>query len=235
MTSRTLRIVLASALIGVLMVVALLGRFRNPDRSAESATPTTEPVAPLSVEVEFETPDLMVDDSVIVTRELPVELTRFTRDEMGARTAAVAYLEATEDVIAMTPAQAAAAQRAISTDASADRLAARVEEEMVDVIALTPQGIRVWVAPMEARSVAVDDGYEVSIWYAEVIAIGTDSTFDNWRTVTYSLVWEHDTWLIDDSVSVVGPVPSRSAGLAVTPPAALVSTLALFDDEGMVP
>ncbi len=88
---------------------------------------------------------------------------------------------------------------------------------------------------MVARSIAVGDGFEVSIWYAGVIAIGTDSTFDNWRTVTYSLVWERDTWPIEDSVSIVGPVPSRSAGLTVTPPAALVSTLGLFDDGGLTP
>ena len=105
----------------------------------------------------------------------------------------------------------------------------------MDLIAQAPQGVQVWVAPMEARSIAIGDGFEVSIWYAEVVALGTDSTFDNWRTVTYSLVWERNTWLIDDSVSIVGPVPSRSTGLSATPPAFLVSTLSLFDDEGLAP
>ncbi len=228
MTTKTLRTVLGLAFVGALIGLGVLGRFQdntadrpNAELTGETASAAAPSTSPPAVEI----------DAAAMEGFEPAS-TGFERSELGARAAAVAYLEVTEDVVALTPAEAAEAQRSISTAASADRLAGEVEEQMVALIAQSPQGVRVWLAPMEARSVEIDGGYEVSIWYAEVVAIGTATVVDNWRTITYVLLWEDETWLIDDTVSVLGPVPARGA-LTVTPPATLVSLLSTFDDEGL--
>ena len=174
-------------------------------------------------------------DSAPSVRPVIADGVGFGRSEVGALRAAVAFLEATEDIVHLTPAEAAEAQRAISTAAAGERLASEVEEQMTDLLARTPQGVEVWIAPMNARSRQSRDGYSVSIWYAEVVAVGTAIAVDNWRTVTYSLVWERKTWLIDGQSSIEGPVPSRAGGLTVTPPSTLLSILSEFNDEELTP
>ena len=236
MSTRTLRIALAGTFTTVLVLLAMIGRINDdpasPDAQlAQQPDPTSIDDGPFRDAEEADTkepvaaPSLPPGDSG----------SGFARSELGARTAAVVYLEATEDIVHMTPAGAAQAQRDVSTAGAADQLAAEVEEQMAELVAQAPQGVQVWLAPLEARSTAIGGGFEVSIWYAEVVAVGTVVAVDNWRTVTFGLVWENDTWLIDSKSSVVGPVPGRGSGLVVTPPATLVSILGAYDDTGLTP
>lgn len=236
MSTRTLRIALAGAFTVVLVVLAMIGRLNDDPASAEAQlaqlpVPTPAAGGPVS-----EAEEQAANQPGTALSLPPGDAgSGFARSELGARTAAVVYLEATEDIVHLTPVEAAQAQRDVSTAAAADRLANEVEEQMVELVARAPQGVQVWLAPMEARSTAIGDGFEVSIWYAEVVAVGTAVAVDNWRTVTFGLVWENDTWLIDSKSSVVGPVPGRGSGLVVTLPATLVSILGAYDDTGLTP
>lgn len=133
------------------------------------------------------------------------------RTEQGALLAAETYLESTEEAPALGPQEAANAQRAISTSASADRLASEIESVLTDLLEIYPH-VRIRIAPIESRITADGPGWRVSIWYVETYTLD-DVVIDDWRTVTYTLLWERDQWLIDNLVSVRGPVPARSVHL----------------------
>ena len=81
----------------------------------------------------------------------------FLRTEAGALAAAVSYLEATEEAVTLTPADAAAAQSAIATAEFADEFAADTEQRMTELVEAVPGGITLRLAPIEARSVADGD------------------------------------------------------------------------------
>lgn len=233
MSTRTIRIVLGMAFLGVLLGISILG-----GRSDDQAQPVAPQPATSDTDDPTPTPaDTTGSSELVEATDSPSAPTdaESERTEAGARRAAISYLESTERIVELTPTEAADAQRAISTAASGDRLAAEVETQMIDMQSRTPQGLAVWIAPITARSVETPDGYVVSVWYAEVVAVGTAIAVDNWRTITYSLVWEANTWLIDEQSSTEGPVPSRSGGLTVTPPSTLVAILSEFSDDQVVP
>lgn len=134
----------------------------------------------------------------------------------------------------MTPTDAAGSQRSISSARSADRLAGDVEQKLLGIQAQVPDGLVVHVAPVAARATARGDGWNVAIWYAQVVIYGRELAVEQWTTATYALVWEGDTWRMDALVSTPGPVPTRPATLIPTPVALLLSAISGFDDEGLV-
>ena len=153
-------------------------------------------------------------------------------DATGALDAAVRFLEATEEVVNMSPADAAGTQRSISSMAEADRLSSEVEQQMRDLLAAAPSGIEVWVAPIESRVVEIPTGFEASIWYAEIVAVGDRSVTVSFKTITYDLVWENQSWKMAGSTAIAGPTPAPSADVA-TPPLELISVLQGFDDAAL--
>ena len=160
---------------------------------------------------------------------------RWPRSELGARQAAVAFLELTEDVVASTATEAAQLQRSISSARSADRLTVEVEEKLTAIKAQVPDGVVVRVAPISTRATVRGEGWEVAIWYAQVVVCGQEIAFDQWNTATYVLVWEGGGWRMDALGSTVGPTPSRPVAVVSTPVVEMLSVLAGFDDEGMFP
>lgn len=153
-----------------------------------------------------------------------------TRSEKGALLAAERYLESTEKAPELGPKAAANAQRAISTGASADRLAGEVESVLTELLEVYPQ-VRIRIAPIESRITPEGAGWRVSIWYVETYTLD-DIVVDDWRTVTYMLLWERDQWLIDTLVSVRGPVPARSVHLEPTAASQFEQLLDGFTDDG---
>jgi hypothetical protein len=138
-------------------------------------------------------------------------------------------LELSEDVVEVSPAEAAGMQRAVSTSGSADRLGGEVETAMRELVARAPEGVEVWGAPISARSVLVGEGGEVSIWYVQVLAVGAEMTVESWHTASYTLEWEAGTWKVADVVAIDGPTPTAGS-VAPTPPVELVGVLAGHDD-----
>ncbi len=169
------------------------------------------------------------DDQLAVT--VPAE--QFERSEAGARAAAVTYLEATEDAVAMTPGEAAAVQRRIATADFAAVFAADTEQRMHDLIASVPGGIRLRVAPIEARSVADGDDWLVSVWYAQAITLIGEGVVDDWRTAHYRMRWEDGTWKIASFESDRGPMPGRGTQAASATPTEFEALLSGYSDDGL--
>ena len=148
-----------------------------------------------------------------------------TATEIGARRAAVRFLELTETVVGETPDAAGALQRTISTVRSADQLASEISRKLEAIQAQAPDGVRVQVAPVAARSQVRGAGWDVSIWYVQVTQYGSEVAVEHWATATYSLVWESGEWRMDDLVSSAGPIPARTANTAPSPVGAYARAL----------
>ncbi len=188
------------------------------------------------------TPFIPTEEQTAVGPSLPPEgnqlpavlpADRFERSEAGARAAAVAYLEATEDAVAMTPIEAAAVQRRIATAGFADVFAADTEQRMTELIVSVPGGIRLRVAPIEARSVADGDDWLVSVWYAQAITLIGEGVVDDWRTAHYRMRWEDGTWKIASFESDRGPMPGRGTQAASATPTEFEALLLGFTDDGL--
>lgn len=157
----------------------------------------------------------------------------FDRTELGARRAAVAYLEMTEVAVELAPADAGALAAGMASVGYRDQHAQDTEAAMVELAETVPAGIRLRLAPIAARSAPAGDGWEVAVWFVEAITIGTDGVVDDWRTATYRLVWEDDTWKIDSFDSVRGPMPGRGTQPASETPSGFEAVLSGFTDEGL--
>ncbi len=145
--------------------------------------------------------------------------------------AAVRFLELTEDVVRMTPEEGARAQRSIASSSSADRLSQEVFDTLTGLANDVPGGVEVQIAPLGVRSVETSGGWDVSIWYVEVVVYGNELAVEQWRTATYSLVDEDGEWRMDALVSTDGPVPTRPAAAVAWSTSAFIAGIAGFDDE----
>lgn len=167
------------------------------------------------------------------TQPLPELNNVFPQTEMGARGAAISYLEGTEEAVQLSPEDAALAQRLIATGGYADEFEADTERRMLDLTAAIPNGIVLRVAPIEARSTQDDGDWLVSIWYVQAITIADETVVDDWRTVHYRMRWEGGTWKVADFRSERGPMPGRGTQPPSAPAGQFEAQLAGFTDEGL--
>jgi hypothetical protein len=127
----------------------------------------------------------------------------------GAVAAAVGFLELTERVTSMTPDEAAAAQAAMSADSAREALAAKTRDEVERTVAAYDIGtIHLQITPLAARRTDLPTGTTVAIWYLGVLTVDHGTVAAYFRTATYALVWEHDTWRMTSLDSTPGPTPT---------------------------
>jgi|GEM_PF-2539167 len=225
---------MCALLSGVLLARALGGDSSPPD-------PVPEAVSDLEVETtSTRAPDNGGADlevtvpSPVRADDLPLDLDEaFPQTELGAREAAVFYLEGTEEAVDLSPSEAAAAQRSIATASYADAFEADTEQRMLDLTAAIPNGIVVRIAPIEALSTAEGGDWLVSIWYAQAITVADETVVDDWRTVHYRMRWEDGTWKIADFRSERGPMPGRGSHPPSASPGQFEAILSGFTDEGL--
>lgn len=149
--------------------------------------------------------------------------------------AAVRFLEMTEEVVRLSPTDGALAQRSIASEASADRLSNEVFETLTVLTNDVPDGVAVQIAPIGVSSVETATGWDVSVWYVEVVVYGSELAVEQWRTATYSVVEEGGEWRMDALVSTDGPVPTRPGSAVAWSTPAFVAGMAGFDDEVLEP
>ena len=149
--------------------------------------------------------------------------------------AAVRFLEMTEEVVRLSPTDGALAQRSIASEASADRLSNEVFETLTRLANDVPDGVVVQIAPIGVSAVETPTGWDVSIWYVEVVVYGSELAVEQWRTATYSLVKQGGEWRMDALVSTDGPVPTRPASAMAWSSPAFIAGMAGFDDEVLEP
>ncbi len=158
------------------------------------------------------------------------------RDEPNSpELAAVRFLELTEDVVQVSPEAGAEMQRSIASENASDRLATEVSDLLTQLQTDVPEGVAVHLAPLSLRSAETSTGWDVSIWYVEVIVYGDQLAVEQWRTATYSLVDENGEWRMDDLESSDGPVPTRPASVVGWSATSLTSAVDGFDDEVLLP
>jgi len=149
--------------------------------------------------------------------------------------AAIRFLEMTEDVVQLSPEAGAEMQRSIASKDASERLVTEVSDLLTQLQTDVPEGVAVHLAPLSLKSVETSTGWDVSIWYVEVIVYGDQLAVEQWRTATYSLVDEEGTWRMDDLKSSDGPVPTRPTSVvgwsAISPAAAVEG----FDDGVLLP
>ena len=235
LSKRSIVLVAAGVVIGGALLARVLGGGEGPTESlpaavaSDAAVDTTSSSLPNS---DGATP--------VVSEELPDQVSlpaldlggAFPRTELGAREAAIFYLEGTEEAVQMSPSEAATAQRSIATANYADVFEADTEQRMLELTAAIPNGIVVRVAPVEAQSIEDGDDWLVSVWYAQAITIADETVVDDWRTVHYRMQWEGGTWKVADFRSERGPMPGRGTQPPSASPGQFEAILSGFSDEG---
>ncbi len=185
------------------------------------------------------TPPSVLEQTTSATTAVPVptpeavSALRFSQDETGARTAAVAYLELTEEAVSLDPSDAAAVQRSIATAEFAEEFGADTEQKMTELTQTIPGGVVLRIAPIEVRSVADGDDWLVSVWYAQAITMVGEAVVDDWRTASYRMRWEDETWKIAAFSSERGPTPGRGTQPASASAAQFEALLAGYSDDGL--
>lgn len=149
--------------------------------------------------------------------------------------AAIRFLELTEDVVRLSPDEGAQVQRSIASSEAADRLSADVFDLLRQLETDVPEGVEVHLAPLGLRTDQTESGWDVAIWYVEVIVYADELAVEQWRTATYSLVDENGEWRMDALESSDGPVPIRPASVVGWSAPALITAVADFDDEELLP
>lgn len=156
-------------------------------------------------------------------------------DHESPQQAAVRFLELTQDVVRLSPDEGAQVQRSIASSEAADRLSADVFDLLSQLETDVPEGVEVHLAPLSLRTDQTESGWDVAIWYVEVIVYGDELAVEQWRTATYSLVDETGEWRMDALESSDGPVPIRPASVVGWSAPALITAVADFDDEELLP
>jgi hypothetical protein len=135
---------------------------------------------------------------------------------VGPVEAALGFLELTERVMGMTPQQAADVQAQISSDDARAALVADTRAEMErTAAAYEPGTIHVQVTPLATRRTDSPDGVTVGIWYLGVVTVDHGTATSYFRTATYGLVWEHDSWRMTALESTPGPTPTPGQAAVV--------------------
>ena len=134
----------------------------------------------------------------------------------GARTAAVAAVAATGDVVRAGMFSRLDMIERIATPSYAPVLASATTTQVNEfVVALGASGVdptdlRVIEAPITATAIAVGDGQvSVEVWSVLVLSIpDTSVARQAWRTVRLDMVEVDGRWLIDGWTSSAGPAPA---------------------------
>lgn len=223
-TLRSVALTFGVLIVGMALGISLVKDPAAQPQALESQTPRlesstddgeTEPLTPTSA-------------TATDLAEQPAEL-------QSPEVAAVRFLEMTEDVVQLPPEAGAEMQRFIASENASDRLATEVSDLLTQLRTEVPEGVAVHLAPLSLRSVETTTGWDVSIWYVEVIVYGDQLAVEQWRTATYSLVDENGEWRMDDLESSDGPVPTRPASVVGWSATSLTSAIAGFDDEVLLP
>ena len=229
--------VVAATAVGVLVGGALISGWIGDDSSRSTGSGSVPSIAaPPAASTAGEVADgpPATDRPVSQQVEETVEIVETAdRSEAGARAAAVAYLEATEEAVRMSPTEAAAVQRHFATADFAEEFGADTEQRMIDLTTAVPNGIVLRVAPIEARSAPDGDDWLVAVWYVQAITIAEESVVDDWRTARYRLRWEDDAWKIAEFSSERGPMPGRGTNPPSASPQQFEAILTDFTDEDL--
>lgn len=215
-------------------VGALLPRF-NGDRSAAeqsaAAVPVTlvtvgedagEPAAPRSEPLDM----VVVAAPAGATWGVPVG---YPQSPAGVRAAAVGWVAALGDLIRMGPvARQDTLAAMLSERAYTETITSfRAERERFQAQFGRDVSEAVWIdSPLMVEILSAEDERAVvAVWSALHFGTVTDRLEVMWRTHHITLVWERDSWRVDDVVRRDGPAPLTAAGSIASPGADFVAVV----------
>ena len=154
----------------------------------------------------------------------------WSRDEAGARAAAISAVRLTGDIASagfITRSDMVRSLASVRYGPILDAQSAAQLAEMSGALAtgdVTVQSVMVSELPLTAQVVHSDElSARVEVWAVAVIAVAeVGAPRQVWRTVTVDLVWEHGDWRVDGWTARSGPTPA----LAVHAPVATVEDVA---------
>ena len=86
------------------------------------------------------------------------------------------------------------------------------------------------MTPLATRRTDSPDGVTVAVWYLGVVTVDHGTASSYFRTATYDLVWEHNSWRMTGLESTPGPTPTPSNAAVVDSAEQLAGVL-----DGFIP
>jgi hypothetical protein len=154
----------------------------------------------------------------------------YSHDAAGAKAAAAGFAEAYGTLVALDDAGAEGARRTMASTRTADALVADMRTKLAALHKVWPVGtITYRVAPLAVR-VRMDgaDAANADVWYVGVISGVRITTYEEWVTQSYRLLWERGDWHMAAEAESPGPRPDPGRQGRATPPE-LESRLAGFE------
>jgi hypothetical protein len=161
--------------------------------------------------------------------------------EATAVRAAVRFLETDENLFPRaTPAEARSISDSIASSAARTRLGDRAEQHQTEALAKGDlEGLVLRIAPVTTRvRKYTNQSATVDIFFLKLWSFPTKGALDDYATAQLDLVWENNSWRLDDSSVIDGPYPIArfsTRPIVASSAARFESTLAGFDDEGLTP
>jgi hypothetical protein len=193
------------------------------DSSAGSSTPPSETT----------TPTTAITANVAALADEPSEAT--------AIQTAVRFLETDENLFPRaTPTEARSLSDSITSTGARIRLGERAEQHQRETLAKGDlEGLTLRIAPISARVRKYTNQHAtVDVFFLKLWSFPSKGALDDYATAQLDLVWENNTWRLDDSSVIDGPYPIArfsTRPIVASSAARFESTLAGFDDKGLTP
>ncbi len=161
--------------------------------------------------------------------------------ESNAVQAAVRFLETDENLFPRaTPAEARSISDSIASSTARTRLGDRAEHHQKEALAKGDlEGLVLRIAPISARvRKYTKQSATVDIFFLKLWVFPTKGALDDYATAQLDLVWENNSWRLDDSSVIDGPYPIArfsTRPMVASSAARFESTLAGFEDKGLTP
>jgi hypothetical protein len=182
---------------------------------------------------ETTTPTTAVTANVAVVADEP--------SKANAIQTAVRFLETDENLFPRaTPAEARSLSDSMTTTGASTRLGDRAEQHQREALAKGDlEGLTLRIAPISARARKYTNQHAtVDVFFLKLWSFPSKGALDDYATAQLDLVWENNTWRLDDSSVIDGPYPIArfsTRPIIASSAARFESTLAGFDDNELTP
>ena len=131
-------------------------------------------------------------------------------DPQGATAAAIAFARYAETAVGAPEATVVAAQDVMAADASRTQLVADTTTKLRALYAVYPADQLTYrLAILATRTTPHSaDAVRVELWQVSVLTAPGIPTREDWTTLTYELVWEHNDWHALTEAALPGPYPA---------------------------
>jgi hypothetical protein len=223
--------------VSLTVVIAATVGWQLTHQPSRPSQPPTEVTAVDDSAGSFTRPSETITPSTVITVNVVADVDE--PSEANAIQTAVRFLETDENLFPWaTPAEARSLSDSIASSAAKQRLGERAEKHQRETLAKGDlEGLTLRITPITARvrkytnQHATVDVYLLRLW-----SFPSKGALDDYATVQLDLVWENNTWRLDDSSVIDGPYPVArfsTRPIIASSAARFESTLAGFNDKDL--